>query len=55
MTFMITCNTVVMIRDPPGLPATMNTLPSFLTIVGLIDESGRFLGATAFASPPINP
>ena len=44
-----------MMRDPPGLPSTSNSLPSFTTIVGVIDESGRLPGAIAFASPCTRP
>ena len=40
ITFMIASSVMVMIREPPGLPITMNGLPSFDTIVGLIDDSG---------------
>ena len=35
---MITCNTVLMIRPPPGLPNTSRNFPSLTTIVGVIDE-----------------
>ena len=52
---MMICSTVVMMRLPPGLPVTRNVLPSFSTIVGLMEESGRLSGATAFASPPTRP
>ena len=34
-----------MIREPPGLPVTIASLPSLATIVGAIEESGRFPGA----------
>ena len=47
--------TIVMMRPPPGLPVTMTSLPFFVTIVGAIDESGRFPGAPALASPCVSP
>src|ERR1700754_2098717 len=37
-------------REPPGLPITSATLPSFSTIVGVIDDTGRRPGAIVFAS-----
>ena len=43
------------LRAPPGLPITMKSLPSLVTIVGLIEESGVFLGAMALASPCTRP
>ena len=51
----MTCSVVVMIRDPPGLPVIRKFSPSFLTMVGVIDDSMRFSGSILFASPPINP
>ena len=42
-------------REPPGVPITIATLSSFVRMVGVIDESGRFLGAIAFASLPTTP
>ncbi len=42
-------------REPPGAPAVMNSLPSFSTMVGVIDDSGRLPGAIAFASPWTRP
>ncbi len=39
----------------PGLPVTSQVLPSFTTMVGDIDDSGRFFGSTALASPPTRP
>ena len=42
-------------REPPGVPITSATLPSFVRIVGLIDESGRFFGSIEFASLPTTP
>ena len=39
-----------------GLPVTMCTAPpASSTMVGVIDESGRLPGPTAFASPPTRP
>jgi hypothetical protein len=52
---MIVCTTAVMIRLPPGVPTTITGLPSLLTIVGLIELSGRLPGAIAFASPCTRP
>ncbi len=45
----------VKMREPPGVPITSDTLPSFVRIVGVIDDSGRFFGAIAFASLPTTP
>ncbi len=42
-------------REPPGAPAAMNSLPSRRTMVGVMDESGRLPGAMAFASPCTRP
>ena len=36
---------------PPGLPTTRTNLPSRVTTVGVMFESGRFPGAMLFASP----
>ena len=44
-----------MMREPPGLPMTMKGLPSLETMVGLIEDSGVFYGAMAFASPCTRP
>src|ERR1043165_3031972 len=56
MTFVITQSTVLIIVGPPGLPTVNHKLPSLRsTIVGVIAESGRFFGATAFRSPWISP
>ena len=52
---MIVCSTAVMMRLPPGVPTTITGLPSLLTIVGLIELSGRLPGAIAFASPCTRP
>ena len=38
------CSTVLMIRLPPGEPVIRNGLPSFIRMVGVIDDSGRLLG-----------
>jgi hypothetical protein len=45
----------VKIREPPGVPITMATLPSRVRMVGVIDDSGRLPGAMALASPPTTP
>jgi hypothetical protein len=44
ITFRITCRTAVDMREPPGAPAVMNSLPSLTTMVGVIDDSGRLPG-----------
>ena len=46
---------VEMMVEPPGLPVTMNSLPSFSTIVGVIEDSGRLPGCTALAVPCTSP
>ena len=38
-----------MMRLPPGEPVTRNGLPSFSTMVGVIDDSGRLPGPGALA------
>ena len=38
-------------REPPGLPVASHGLPSLKTSVGVMEESGRLPGETAFASP----
>ena len=43
-TLTITCSTAVMMRLPPGEPVTSTGLPSFSTMVGVIDDSGRLPG-----------
>src|ERR1044071_3249467 len=48
-------NTAEIIFGPPDAPSAMTGLPSFTTIVGLMDESGRLPGATALASAPTRP
>ena len=40
-----------MMVGPPGDPSASTGLPSFSTMVGVIDESGVLRGAMAFASP----
>ncbi|MCY1243792.1 hypothetical protein D9M72_568260 [compost metagenome] len=55
MTLRIASSVIVMMRAPPGLPITMNGLPSLEMIVGLIDDSGVLPGAIALASPWISP
>ena len=52
---MIVASVVEMMRGPPGLPGTMNSAPSRLTIVGLIEDSGRLPGAIAFLAPCTSP
>ncbi len=49
------CALIVMIREPPGEPATSATLPSRSTIVGAMDESGRLPGWIAFFVPCTRP
>jgi hypothetical protein len=39
----------VMMWLPPDVPTTMTGLPSLVTMVGLIEDSGRLLGAMALA------
>ena len=51
----ITCSTMVMMRLPPGEPVTRNGLPSWSTMVGDIEDSGRLPGPGALASPPTRP
>ena len=47
--------TVLMIVRPPGEPVTMNSLPFFVTIVGVIELSIRLPGAMTFAGVPMSP
>ena len=42
-------------RGPPGLPVASRALPSFSTMVGVMEDSGRLPGSIALASPPISP
>ena len=55
ITLVITSNTVLMMVGPPGLPVTRKGLPSFATMVGVIEDSGRLPGAMALDSPWISP
>ncbi len=55
MTFMIVSRVMVMMREPPGLPVTMHGLPSLVTMVGLIELSGRLPGAMALVLPWTRP
>ena len=55
ITFRIACITPVIIRVPPGAPITISSLPSLVTIVGVMLDNIRLPGAIAFASPPIAP
>ena len=41
--------------EPPGVPTTMESLPSFSTIVGVMELSMRLPGAMLFASVPTKP
>ena len=44
-----------MMRGPPGEPVTISGLPSFSTMVGVIDDSGLLRGPGALAAPPTSP
>ena len=44
-----------MIWLPPGLPVIMKGFPSLSTMVGVIELSILFPGATALYSPPVRP
>jgi hypothetical protein len=56
ITFDSVWKTLVMIVGPPGVPATMNSLPSrSSTTVGVIADSMRFPGSIAFRSPWTSP
>jgi hypothetical protein len=50
-----TCSTAEMMRLPPGEPVTSTGLPSFSTMVGDIDDSGRLPGPGRLASKPTRP
>ena len=55
-TFSSTSAVAEMMVGPPAAPTTTFTCPLPSTaMVGVIDDSGRFLGATAFCSLPIRP
>ena len=47
-----TCSTPVMIVGPPEPPATSTGLSCFITMIGVMLESGRLPGAIEFASAP---
>ncbi len=49
------CSTALTMRLPPGVPSTSTVWPSFVTMVGVIELSGRLAGAIAFASPCTRP
>ena len=55
MTLRIVISTVLMIVRPPGVPVTMNSLPSLATIVGDMLDSMRLPGRARFGSVPISP
>ena len=46
---------IVKMRDPPGVPITMATLPPRVRMVGVMEERGRLKGAMALASEPTTP
>ena len=48
-------STVLMIVRPPGEPVTSTSLPSFVTIVGVIELSMRLPGSIRFAGVPMSP
>ena len=55
ITFEMTCATVVMIVEPPGVPTTRKTAPSLTTIVGVMADSMRLPGSITFALPWTSP
>ncbi|MNH33085.1 hypothetical protein D3C79_935750 [compost metagenome] len=55
MTLSMVSKVAVMMRLPPGVPTTITTLPSLVTMVGLMDDSGALPGAMALASPCTRP
>src|SRR5579883_3266145 len=55
ITFSTASVTPVMMCEPPGAPMTMNSLPSLSSIVGIMEERGRFMGWIALASPCTSP
>ena len=55
ITFRIASSVMVMMREPSGLPITMKILPSLVTMVGLMEESGRLPGSMALFLPWIRP
>ena len=50
ITFNSSCAVAVMILGPPDAPATAYSFPSRVTMVGDIDDSGRFPAAMKLAS-----
>ena len=46
---------VVIIVDPPGDPIIIKGFPFFKTIVGVIEDKGRFPGSMALALLPTSP
>ena len=52
ITLLMTCSTAETMRLPPGEPVIKNGLPSFKTIVGVIDDSGRLPGPGKLALKP---
>ncbi len=44
-----------MIVRPPGLPVTMNSWPSLVTIVGVMLDNIRLPGAARLGSVPMRP
>ena len=53
---MMACKVPLMMNGPPDPPTVITTLPSLsVTTVGVMEESGRFPGATAFCSLPTSP
>jgi len=52
---MIVSSTAVMMRLPPGVPTTITGWPFWVTMVGLIDDSGVLPGAIELASPCTSP
>ena len=52
---LIVSSTAEGMRLPPGVPTTIDSCPSLVTIVGVIDDSGRLPGATALFGPSTNP
>ncbi len=55
VTFRTTFATVLMIVRPPGDPVSSSTLPSFTTIVGVMELSIRLPGAITLAGVPMSP
>jgi hypothetical protein len=55
ITLMMVCSTVLMIVRPPGLPVTINSVPSRVTMVGVMLEIMRLPGAARLGSVPTSP